>query len=486
MPKIRLSALATDMKGKAGGSVFSTNSGGVYFRNNPSGTSSKKPSNGLRKQMFATLAQSWKLLTEEEMQAWADAGILYPTTNAWGETRIPKGFELYMRLNMNLRAAGVEPLTLPVTPRAIPSVLSAEMIWTDEFQLIPTSFFACQSMVDTSEFYHPTIFSFLASSDLSNDRFISFRTSINPPHKGTRFIPSSILLFSLRDVDRNGMEIYAMDLLTASPMLVVIFNTSTGQLTRAYDVAPSILETDFHIGYQLTMGDLETGSLYVNGVLLTPDDKVKGTLTFDTLTADLCLFPDSNFGDYRVLFSDFRIYNDVLAASKAHAISHGYVFNDEYILIPMNVMNVNTFVNYTTAGDAQLMELVATPPIMAVFFPYNPRLLPNITIEVNGIEEEGFGLKILCTQFVSGGKAVVSNTFKLCETQAWSADTIYNPQQGMKSLLYSTMANASINFRIQCIDSTTGALGVDVNCKPKRPRNNPRFKAGAELSGKVN
>jgi hypothetical protein len=136
MPKIRLSALATDMKGKAGGSVFSTNSGGVYFRNNPSGTSSKKPSNGLRKQMFATLAQSWKQLTDDEMTAWADAGPLYPTTNAWGESRIPKGFELYMRLNMNLMAAGEPILSLPLSPRSIPTIDSAVMSWTDEFQLI--------------------------------------------------------------------------------------------------------------------------------------------------------------------------------------------------------------------------------------------------------------------------------------------------------------------------------------------------------------
>lgn len=486
MPKIRLSALATDMKGKAGGSVFSTNSGGVYFRNNPSGTSSKKPANGLRKQMFATLSQSWKLLTEEQMTAWADAGILYPTTNAWGESRIPKGFELYMRLNMNLLAAGLAPLVVPVTPRSIPSITSCELVWTDEFQLIPTSFFPCQSLSDTSVYYHPTIFDYLDGSDLSNDKFFSFRTNIKPTQKGSPFNPSSIVLFSIQDSVRNGMQMFVSGLLTSEPVFTVDFLCTDGQLTRSYFLDPSIYETDFHVGYQMTMGDLETGMLYINGELQTPIDAVKGTLSFDTLTANLCLFPSTNDEGFQVLFSDFRIYNELLAATRASEISYGYVFNNEYILIPMNQFSAGNLKNYTTAGDAQPMELNVAHEATILFFPYFPRILPNITIEMTGIEEPDFKLKVLCTQFVSLGKGVISNTFKLCESLTWSDLEVYNPQQGMKNLLYSTMANSYVHFRVQAVDITSGAVGVPVECKPKKPRTTTTFKPGAELSGKVN
>ena len=486
MPKIRLSALATDMKGKAGGSVFSTNAGGVYFRNNPSGTSSKKPSNGLRRQLFATLAQSWKLLDEEEMAAWADAGPLYPTTNAWGESRIPKGFELYMRLNMNLRAAGLEPLTLPVTPRSIPTITLAEMTWTNNFQLIPTSFFACQALNDTTVYNTPTITSYLTAQDFATDTFISFRTNIRPSTKGSPFSPNQIDLMSIQDSGGDGLTITLKGLNSSSPKLNVRFAMTTGILLRAYDITNLRLDTDFHIGYQLLATGLQDGVMYVNGKILTPTDSISGTLNFDVLTADLIIWPPTNTQAYQILFSDFRIYNDALTTAKASEVSYGYVFSDEYILIPMNILSGDQLVNYTTPGDAQPMLIADFPPLTTVVSPYNPKLLPNITIEMDGTEENDYLLKFLCTQFVSLGKGVISNTFKLCEHLVWSDSVEYDPQAGMSKLMYSTMENSILHFKVSVLDTTTGAVGVPVECKPKKPRTKTTFKAGAELSGKVN
>lgn len=487
MPKIRLSALATDMKGKAGGSVFSTNAGGVYFRNNPSGTSSKKPSNGLRRQLFATLAQSWKQLTEEEMTAWADAGPLYPTTNAWGESRIPKGFELYMRLNMNLRAAGLEPLTLPLAPRDIPTITSGEITWTDEFQLIPTSFFACQALNDTTVYNNPKITSYLTAATLASDTFISFRTNISPPIKGSPFNPGTIDLLSILDSSALGFSMSILDLNTNHPYISVRFDCVAGGLVRDYDISNLRLDTDFHIGYQLQSSGFEDGFLYLNGIAQTPTDTITGVLTADVLTASLKLWPDTNSQGYQILFSDFRIYNSVLPDTKASAVSYGYVFTDEYILIPMNILNVDQLVNFTTPGDAQPMVIADYPPLTTVVSPYNPKLLPNITVEMTGTEESDYILKFLITQFVSAGKNYVSNNFKLAENLVWSDAVVYNPQEGMKSLLYSTINNSSLWLKVQALDTTTGALGVELECKPKHPRKRPpMFKAGAELSGKVN
>lgn len=485
MPKIRLSALATDMKGKAGGSVFSTNAGGVYFRNNPSGTSSKKPSNGLRRQLFATLAQSWKQLTEEEMAAWADAGPLYPTTNAWGESRIPKGFELYMRLNMNLVSVGLPTLLLPLTPRSIPTITSGEITWTDEFQLIPTSFFACQALNDTTVYNNPKILNYLTAATLTTDTFISFRTNIRPSVNGSPFNPGTIDLLSILDGSSLGFQMSILDLNTHLPYIRVRFDCVAGGLVRDYDISNLRLDTDFHIGYQLQASGFEDGFLYVNGQALTPTDTITGVLTADVLTASLKLWPDTNSLGYQILFSDFRIYNSVLPSTKASDISYGYVFTDEYILIPMNILSGDQLVNYTTPGDAQPMTIVDYPPLTTVVSPYNPRLLPNLTVEMTGTEEADYHLKFLITQFVSVGKNYVSNNFKLAELLVWSDAVVYNPQDGMAKLLYSTMANSSLWLKVQAIDRTTGAVGVELECKPKHPRKR-LFKAGAELSGKVN
>jgi hypothetical protein len=486
MPKIRLSALATDMKGKAGGSVFSTNSGGVYFRNNPSGTSSKKPSNGLRKQMFATLAQSWKQLTDDEMTAWADAGPLYPTTNAWGESRIPKGFELYMRLNMNLMAAGEPILSLPLSPRSIPTIDSAVMSWTDEFQLIPTSFFACQALNDTSVYFNPTITNYLTAGTITTDTFFSFRTNIRPTVKGSPFNPSSISLLSILDATLLGLELELVDLLTVHPIIRLTITCTAGSLVREYAISQERLNSDFHISYQLLASGLEDGILYLDGAAQAPNDTVTGVLTADVLTADLCIWPPTNPEAYQILFSDFRIYNAEVATETAKAISFGYVFADEYILIPMNVVVGNDLINYTTAGDAQPLQITGNPPLATIVSPYNPRLLPNISMQFTGAEDDGFMVKFLTTQFQSPGRADVSSTYKKVDGRIWDPNIDYDVDDTLPTLLYSTINNTVLRMRAQLLDTTTGAIGVPVDITPNITLSVTRFKAGAELSGKVN
>jgi hypothetical protein len=120
MPKIRLSALATDIKGKAGGSVFARNSGGVYFRNNPSGTGSKKEIAQTQKQKFGILSTQWKNLTTEQKDAWKSAVADYPTKNAFGEPRLPSGYELFMRVNGVLVGTNLPLILVPGVKRSAP------------------------------------------------------------------------------------------------------------------------------------------------------------------------------------------------------------------------------------------------------------------------------------------------------------------------------------------------------------------------------
>lgn len=137
MPKVKFTALVSDMKGKANGSVFASNSGGTYFRTNKWGGGRKSQDWNKNKNAFADLSSSWKSLTEEQKEAWKDARSLYPTTNAFGEPRIPTSFELYMRLNATLQAAGLDTLVLPQTPRSMPQLADIEIIIPDKFCFTP-------------------------------------------------------------------------------------------------------------------------------------------------------------------------------------------------------------------------------------------------------------------------------------------------------------------------------------------------------------
>ena len=137
MPKIKPSALVSDIKGKSNGSVFSKNSGGLYFRNNPSGGGKKSAKWDLQKSRFSSLAQAWKSLTEEQQEAWNSIAPEYQTTGAFGDIRNPSGYEVFMRLNGTLSAINRDILTVPLSPRTIPSTGLLTLEYPDLFQLNP-------------------------------------------------------------------------------------------------------------------------------------------------------------------------------------------------------------------------------------------------------------------------------------------------------------------------------------------------------------
>jgi hypothetical protein len=137
MPKVKFTALVSDMKGKANGSVFASNNGGTYFRTNKTGGGRKSNAWNTQKAGFADLSSMYRALTVEQQQAWKDARSLYPTTNAFGEPRIPTAFELFMRLNGKLLAAGLDLISVPQTPREFPDYAAIKIAIPDSYLFHP-------------------------------------------------------------------------------------------------------------------------------------------------------------------------------------------------------------------------------------------------------------------------------------------------------------------------------------------------------------
>lgn len=133
MPSIKFSALVSDIKGKANGSVFSKNKQGNYFRNNVTGGGRKSASWDFQKSNFAFLAKSYRGLTAEQKQAWQTMAPNYPSENKFKDSYIPSGFQLFMRLNGVLHAKQLPLLIVPVIPREFPS-LSGLSVYRTDFQ----------------------------------------------------------------------------------------------------------------------------------------------------------------------------------------------------------------------------------------------------------------------------------------------------------------------------------------------------------------
>ena len=120
MPQIKFSGLVTAMKGKAGGSIFSQNKQGAYFRNNRWGGGRKSARWDAAKHKLTQLSNSWRALSSEQRQAWQDAAANFPFTNKFGDEYIGSGYQVYMSLNGNLYAQQLPLLTYPGEARPFP------------------------------------------------------------------------------------------------------------------------------------------------------------------------------------------------------------------------------------------------------------------------------------------------------------------------------------------------------------------------------
>lgn len=119
MAKVKFSALISDMRNKLNGSVFSKNRAGAFLRNKVTPSNPQTPSQAGVRSILGTLASGWRSLTDSQRTAWNNAVESWTTTDIFGDTVTPSGFQLYVRLNGNIVNAGAAAITDPPAPTGI-------------------------------------------------------------------------------------------------------------------------------------------------------------------------------------------------------------------------------------------------------------------------------------------------------------------------------------------------------------------------------
>lgn len=127
MAKILMTAIVADIRGKLNGTVFSKNKAGAYMRtkvtpNNPDTQAQKTVRNN-----FTANSQGWKGLTAAQRQAWNSAVQDFIGTDVFGSSKILSGFQLFCRLNNNIRFISETPITDPPTPASVPAFTSCSL-----------------------------------------------------------------------------------------------------------------------------------------------------------------------------------------------------------------------------------------------------------------------------------------------------------------------------------------------------------------------
>jgi len=115
MAKFIASESIAVVSGTTGGTVFSRNAGGGYFKGAviPTNTHSEKRANTRAK--FAETVREYQALTPAQRAAWDAYAAENPVTNRIGQQRTLRGQDWYTRLTNRLKLTGDTPAVLPPT-----------------------------------------------------------------------------------------------------------------------------------------------------------------------------------------------------------------------------------------------------------------------------------------------------------------------------------------------------------------------------------
>lgn len=125
MARIKFSSIGiTNIVGKAGGSVYSTNKGGAYFKNFVKPSNPKTMAQQSVRAIFGAIAAAWRLLTDAQRKGWDKASLDFPYIDVFGDKKHLSGAGLHQKLNGNLSAAGLDMITDAPGIVGVSSVLS--------------------------------------------------------------------------------------------------------------------------------------------------------------------------------------------------------------------------------------------------------------------------------------------------------------------------------------------------------------------------
>lgn len=125
MAKIKLSSVGiTNISGKAGGSVYSRNRGGSYFKNFVMPSNTITDARQIVRAIFGVIAGYWRQLTQSQRQSFTDQAPFYPVIDVFGDSKILSGNALHQKLNTQLLNANLPAISLALSPQGTNPIFS--------------------------------------------------------------------------------------------------------------------------------------------------------------------------------------------------------------------------------------------------------------------------------------------------------------------------------------------------------------------------
>lgn len=121
MAKVLFSDLIVGMSGSTAGATYARNRYGSYRRQKVTPVNPDTPAQQAQKAILSAFAQGWRVLTQQQRDAWDGAVNNFIGTNIWGNSKRFTGSVLYTRLNSLLASVGQAAISAPPMPAAVPS-----------------------------------------------------------------------------------------------------------------------------------------------------------------------------------------------------------------------------------------------------------------------------------------------------------------------------------------------------------------------------
>jgi hypothetical protein len=107
MAKIKLGAMAQDVRGKLGGTVYSRNRGGAYVRCKVSPVQPITPYNTLSRDLFKAVSQHWsQVLTDGQRAGYEAFAAVHAFVDVFGDSIILSGVAFFQATNKRNRQVG--------------------------------------------------------------------------------------------------------------------------------------------------------------------------------------------------------------------------------------------------------------------------------------------------------------------------------------------------------------------------------------------
>lgn len=120
--KTKFGAIIVAGSGKAGGHVFAKNRSGSYMRTKTTPVNPQSSYQTEVRNRLSALATAWGGLTAAQRNAWNGAVDSFKSTNVFGDSVKPSGFNLFVRLNSVLLMGGAAQIDIPPQPVEIPAI----------------------------------------------------------------------------------------------------------------------------------------------------------------------------------------------------------------------------------------------------------------------------------------------------------------------------------------------------------------------------